>query len=593
MAKRIYTVKLKKTANGGITIKYHDTDNPGVVLGTIKDVTLCGEHTWEEQCHRGDPLIYDRHLAVRRNANINHDRFWGWWGPNDYNGDRPKLRPLVPSATYITRLAGCVAKSTDAGIVASVMLFRANETGVPFREYDEDETISHVDMDYLDAMIEGMTDEPIIWEVGNEMPRGTGNFQESVIAYLKANDPHGRSIIVNTSKGTSQSSNAMSWEHLSKLRAQGFSHNPGAYDEPSDWTKIFDTDHNDLLQTRNGATKVAAFEQAYADGFRILLHMMAFEDSILNGHTNAHDPDNPSIAPVRGFLGAFATPLPGGKFFEDEEEPPPDPPEDLIDMVELMAPSSMEGFHMGHKATSKRGVFHDRKNRIVYVVKNKAGDTWDVWWYDDEWIYLWVTEKAWNTPHDYKRHHPGNNVRFCPRFARPGYPGERQVVDTTFTIATACVEYPPGDLAGGATEFHGPFRADNAGIRGTSIGGDVPNLAACYTNHWLWNDENVLEEYVYAVGYGGVQWTSYHKGPNGSWVVTNEGKTNNLRLAGGAPEPFFPCFDIPAAVAKLRELPPTPPPPPPAPDKDNDSLFLIIGALVLILVLTGVFNNKE
>ncbi len=397
----------------------------------------------------------------------------------------------------------------------------------------------------------------------------------------------------------------MSWEHLHNLKAQGFSHNPGAYDEPSEWTRITDTDHNEFLQSRRDNEIIAHFDQAHDDGYRMLLHMVAFEDSILTGHTNAHDPDNPAIVPVREHLGRMATPLPGGKFYEngdviDPPDPPDPPDEDLIDLVSIICPELVTGTQNG-EGKSPNWTVHDSQAGFMTHIKNPLGTAADLNWYDEEGVYLWITEDGeWGDPRSFKRHTPGWYIRWPRFFKDEDLPIIAENLNTDYIPTADCVDGPVADVGVGMTVLKGPFKAGGLGIAGN----DLPSSEKCYTMEWVWQTGERLERLQLATTFGRVFWKRFDSDGSGGWIPAirdgelMESPIRNKRLSDPAPEFNFPCFNIPEEIARMKaaneggDPPPDPPDPPDGGDDGND-LFRIIAALLLLLILTGALTEKE
>jgi hypothetical protein len=146
-----------------------------------------------------------------------------------------------------------------------------------------------------------------------------------------------------------------------------------------------------------------------------------------------------------------------------------------------------------------------------YIVNTKfdlvKGDNWDVWTFDDDYIYFFLTGDSQN----YTRN-PDKQVPYTPRFIQVGNPGV-QVVNhcNKWQTITNCV---PGSINPGAniiTEVWGPFNYTFAGNIGNqnvmsikyywNCSGDTPSTCT------------ELEENWYVRPYGWVQW-AHSSNPN-------------------------------------------------------------------------------
>ena len=53
-----------------------------------------------------------------------------------------------------------------------------------------------------------------------------------------------------------------------------------------------------------------------------------------------------------------------------------------------------------------------------YWTKGGNGYPWDIQLYDNNYVYLWITEHAWNDPQSYKKFLYNTNMPLAPRCAQ-------------------------------------------------------------------------------------------------------------------------------------------------------------------------------
>lgn len=183
-----------------------------------------------------------------------------------------------------------------------------------------------------------------------------------------------------------------------------------------------------------------------------------------------------------------------------------------------------------------------------YWLKHSSGDTWDINLYDNNWIYLWITENIWRDPFSYKRHYQNFNVKLAKRCAQPGLPGEsQQIPDTGYRVANNCSESRVYRLKKGVTQFWGPYTAGQPGLESSrpAIGGDIPNNTTVYVVSWQWDCNNnyancrIKEEYILTKKWGLVRWNEWSL-QGGQYVLNRRVDFDDL--VSGAATPYFPCF---------------------------------------------------
>lgn len=182
-------------------------------------------------------------------------------------------------------------------------------------------------------------------------------------------------------------------------------------------------------------------------------------------------------------------------------------------------------------------------------LKTSNGDTWDVFLYDSQMIYLWLTEESWNHPFNYKRNSSNTNFPAVPRCVTPGYPGNTIAISNTgYRTATNCVEGTVQNLGKAVMEWWGPYTAGNPGIEQglrPAVGGQIPNNTPVYALSYRWGCDNSYnncsnkEEYIVAQRYGLVEYNFWNLS-GGHYVLASSVQYNTL--ASGATTPYFPCF---------------------------------------------------
>ncbi len=172
-----------------------------------------------------------------------------------------------------------------------------------------------------------------------------------------------------------------------------------------------------------------------------------------------------------------------------------------------------------------------------YWTKGANGYPWDIQLYDSNYIYLWITEYAWNDPHTYKKSLYNTNMPFAPRCAKGGFPGSTiNVPDTSYAIYTDCSNYTVHDLKKAINQVWGPYKI--------TLGGDLPkNLPALVISYRYDCDDkgkcSDKEEFYLAQHYGLVQWIHYSL-VNGWYQQQQKSVFNKLSVGTAAPQ--FQCF---------------------------------------------------
>jgi len=274
-----------------------------------------------------------------------------------------------------------------------------------------------------------------------------------------------------------------------------------------------------------------------------------------DGRDNPRDPDGWKAGPQVVTLGGsrvWHVRMDGKKsvklvYPDGGTAPPPPPPTGRVDMLELMAPSSVH-FAKTSSGGGRMSTVRDDENRVFAIVKGRQGMAWDWYYWDDNWIYHVITEDGgWDDPTTFKSHiAPG--VIWCRRFATLG---ESFASSTRYHQWANCSRGPVLSLGDARTTLHG--RAYTAGELGLHSD-DVPRSTVCYRIDWRWGPNvGQTETFTYASGWGFLDWD----------LAGFDVKPTNLATLEPLVQPVFNCFDVPKWVDKeMRNDAPPPPPPP-------------------------------
>lgn len=172
-----------------------------------------------------------------------------------------------------------------------------------------------------------------------------------------------------------------------------------------------------------------------------------------------------------------------------------------------------------------------------YYTKGPNGYPWDVNLYDNNYIYLWITEYNWNDPHSYKKFTYNTNMPIAPRCAKGGFPGSTITTDNTwYDLHTDCDHYSRQNLGYAVNQVWGPYNMNFGG----SIG-NLPTLIISYRYNCDSSYSNCgdKEEYYLTQRYGMVQWAHYAL-KSGRYQVAQVATFN--WVGNGSANPYFPCF---------------------------------------------------
>src|SRR5205814_7802595 len=158
--------------------------------------------------------------------------------------------------------------------------------------------------------------------------------------------------------------------------------------------------------------------------------------------------------------------------------------------------------------------------------------------YDNKYIYLWITEYAWNSPTTFKKFSYNTNMPLAPRCAKGGFPGSViKVSNTSYDIHTSCNSYTRHTLKQGINQVWGPYYLSFGG----TLPKNMPTLVVSYRyncdlNYGKCGDK---EEYYLSKHYGLVQWVHYSL-VDGSYKQQQKSVFN--KLSAGTAIPKFQCF---------------------------------------------------
>jgi hypothetical protein len=183
-----------------------------------------------------------------------------------------------------------------------------------------------------------------------------------------------------------------------------------------------------------------------------------------------------------------------------------------------------------------------------FWLKGPRGDTWDINRFDERGIFLWITERVWGQPADFRKFLREPGLAFAPRCARPGYPGATlRLSDTRYGIFRNCRLEKRDALGTASVQVWGPYPAGHPGPERDAppIGGIVAAETPVYVIVTRYDcgvafgscrDEEhyVLEQRLGLVRHE--KWTVV--GARG--LVLDRRETFD-RLADGAIRPEFPC----------------------------------------------------
>jgi hypothetical protein len=212
-------------------------------------------------------------------------------------------------------------------------------------------------------------------------------------------------------------------------------------------------------------------------------------------------------------------------------------PSGTYDMLDWMTMDSDLRSH-SHLAGSANPLYSTIWPGKFYWTKGGNGSPWDIQLYDNHYIYLWITEYAWNDPNTYKKFSNNTNLPLTPRCAKGGFPGSTlKISNTSYDTHTSCNSFSRRNLKKGVNQVWGPYKL--------SFGGSLPNRMPTLVVSYRYNCDSAYnscgdkEEYYLSQRYGLVQWVHYSL-LRGRYEQQQKSIFN--RLSAGTVVPKFPCF---------------------------------------------------
>jgi hypothetical protein len=242
---------------------------------------------------------------------------------------------------------------------------------------------------------------------------------------------------------------------------------------------------------------------------------------------------------------ATSTSQPGQQTPPPPPAPAPQPEVQTYDMLAWMTmdPTLAASHHMSGTANPiYTNVAADR----FFWTKTGQGYPWDIQLYDNNYIYLWVTELNWQNPSTYKVFHDpvlgDYNLPLVPRFAQAGFPGSKVTVaasSSTYETHSDCNTFITQKLGGVVNTVWGPYSE--------SLGGDLPdNLQTLVISYQYSCDSSLQncknkEEFHVAKPYGLVKWQHQKLQADGTYAPPDNVTYLN-KVATGQVKPYTVCF---------------------------------------------------
>ncbi|PYX88804.1 MAG: hypothetical protein DMG68_07260 [Acidobacteria bacterium] len=201
---------------------------------------------------------------------------------------------------------------------------------------------------------------------------------------------------------------------------------------------------------------------------------------------------------------------------------------------------SLSGAH--HMSGTANPLYTSVQSSRFFWTKTGQGFPWDVQLYDNNYIYLWVTELDWANDRTYKVFHSQNpalgnyNMPFAPRVitaaahAAPGRLASIQVQDSTYEIHSDCNTFVTKSLGHVVNEVWGPYQE--------SLGGDLPNNLQTLVISYRYSCDSTYsncmdkEEFHVAKPYGLVKWQHERLQSNGTYAPPDNVTYFNKVVAG-------------------------------------------------------------
>lgn len=207
---------------------------------------------------------------------------------------------------------------------------------------------------------------------------------------------------------------------------------------------------------------------------------------------------------------------------------------DMLDWMTL--DSNLRGSY--HMASNANPLYTNMGSGKFYWTKGGNGSPWDIQLFDNNYIYLWITEYNWTNPQTFKKFANNTNMPLVPRCAKAGFPGSTiKIPNTSYQTYSDCSHYTTQTLLQGINQVWGPYYV--------SLGGMLPNNLKVLVASYRYNCNSGYgncgdkEEYYLAQRYGLVQWVHYSL-INGTYQMKQRTVFN--QLVSGTTTPSFPCF---------------------------------------------------
>ncbi len=155
--------------------------------------------------------------------------------------------------------------------------------------------------------------------------------------------------------------------------------------------------------------------------------------------------------------------------------------------------------------------------------------------FDDTWVYQKLTEQDWTKPNSFKAfvssNWRGGGVPLCPRqLDLATYNSPVITQDSSFRIYSDCATFVVQNLQQVQTQV--------LGLYDIALGGDLGTLR-CLVIAYQWNNGAVKETFVFAEGFGWVQWSTANL-VNGAYTPQKT-VTFNAIVSGGFKGAAFTC----------------------------------------------------
>ena len=190
-----------------------------------------------------------------------------------------------------------------------------------------------------------------------------------------------------------------------------------------------------------------------------------------------------------------------------------------------------------HLTGNANPLYTDILSGKFYWTKGGNGSPWDIQLYDNNFIYLWITEYSWNDPDSYKAFGT-NKMPFTARCAKGGFPGSSiRVSNTSYKTYTTCTSATNHNLKTAVNEVWGPYTLTFGG----GLPKNLPSLVVSYRYNCdqYYGNCSDKEEFYLTQRYGLAQWIHY-KLMSGKYSQVQ--KTVFNQLSTGVVTPNFVCF---------------------------------------------------